>query len=247
LAVEEQFYLVWPVTLVALRLWERRGLAIGLLLVPIVLGPLCRTGLIQNYWPNPLVARALNAYSTALYADSLAVGCLGAFAFWAFRDPMKRASSGWLLGASLAPFVIAAVAAGHAGAAEPVLPLLQAVAILCAIWITIDRRTGIVYRALNAAPVVWLGALSYSLYVWQELFVSWAAGPRLSAFFVYGWRVWWLPAVGCACASYYLVERPILRVRDRLRAAAESSSGVDASRNTSYGLWRRETKEVRRS
>src|SRR5947207_1759718 len=33
LAVEEQFYLVWPITLVALRLWERPRTAIGLLMI----------------------------------------------------------------------------------------------------------------------------------------------------------------------------------------------------------------------
>ena len=229
LAVEEQFYLVWPVTLVALRLWERRRLAIGLLLAPVVLGPFCRTGVIQRYWPNPLVARALNAYSTFLYVDSLAIGCLGAFVFWALRDRLKPAASGWLLTTSLAGFCMTAAATDHAGVAEPLLPLLQAIAILCAIWITIERRTGFVYGVLNAGPVVWLGVLSYSLYVWQALFISWAAGPKLSAFFVYDWRVWWLPAIGCACTSYYLVERRILRIKDRRSARGESLFGGGAT------------------
>jgi peptidoglycan/LPS O-acetylase OafA/YrhL len=215
LAVEEQFYLVWPVMVVVLRLWERRGLAIGLLLVPIVLSPVCRTGVLQTYWSNALLDRALNAYSTAFYADSLAVGCLGAFAFFAFRESLKRAASGWLLGVALAAFGLAAVATGRAGAVEPLVPLIEAAAILCAIVVTIDRRSGVIYRLLNTGPMVWLGVLSYSVYVWQELFVSWAAGPKLSAFAVYDWRVWWMPAIACACASYYLVERPILRIRDR--------------------------------
>ena len=73
---------------------------------------------------------------------------------------------------------------------------------------------------MNRRAVVWLGVLSYSLYVWQELFVSWSAGPKLSALPVYDWRIWWMPAVACACASYYFVERPILRIRDRYRRVA---------------------------
>jgi peptidoglycan/LPS O-acetylase OafA/YrhL len=88
---------------------------------------------------------------------------------------------------------------------------------VCAIWVTIDRRTGALYRLLNAKPVVWLGVLSYSLYVWQTLFVSYAAGPVLSSWPVYDWRVWWAAAVACACVSHYVVERPILRIRDRVR------------------------------
>src|SRR5204863_8650275 len=96
LAIEEQFYLLWPTMLVALRLWERRRLAIGLLSVPIVLCPFCRSDMIRTWWQSPLASRALNAYSTFLYSDSLAVGCLGAFAFWAYRDQLRRASSGRL-------------------------------------------------------------------------------------------------------------------------------------------------------
>lgn len=69
------------------------------------------------------------------------------------------------------------------------------------------------YRLLNLRPVVWLGKISYSLYLWQQLF---AYGPHA--------RFWYDPlfAVGLACVSYYLVERPMLRLRDR-RAQEQSS------------------------
>jgi peptidoglycan/LPS O-acetylase OafA/YrhL len=122
-----------------------------------------------------------------------------------------------MLTVGLAIFVAAAAVTGQAGSAEPVLPLIQAVAILFVMWVTIDRPSGVVYRTLNTPLVVELGVLSYSLYVWQELFLSWSAGPQLSALPLYDWRVWWLPALACACASYYLVERPILRIRDRYK------------------------------
>jgi len=218
LSVEEQFYVAWPVTLVALRLWDRPRLAVGLLLVPVVLCPIFRSGVIQAHTTNALIARALNLYSTAIYADSLAIGCLGAFACWKYRDRLHGLASRASLGAALAIFVSAAAATGRVGPAEAVLPLIEAAAILWAILATIDRRSGVLYRLLNAPLVVRLGVLSYSLYVWQELFISWAAGPKLSALPVYDWRVWWLAALATACLSYYVVERPILRVRDRLRA-----------------------------
>ncbi len=221
LSVEEQFYLIWPVTLVALKLWRRPRLAAGILLIPVVFCPILRTGIVQAHWPNQWVARALNVFSTAIYADSLAVGCLGAFAYRACRGRLKTAASGPALGVALAVFVLAAAIDGRSGVSGTgaILPLISAIALLCAILVTVERPAGRIYWLLNARPVVWLGVLSYSLYVWQELFVSYSAGPKLSVSPVYDWRVWWMPAIACACASYYAVERPILRLKDRLRAS----------------------------
>ncbi len=56
--------------------------------------------------------------------------------------------------------------------------------------------------------MVWLGKISYSLYLWQELFCS---NAKLSYGFVLV-----VPAIACACLSYYLVEQPMLKLRDRL-------------------------------
>jgi peptidoglycan/LPS O-acetylase OafA/YrhL len=64
------------------------------------------------------------------------------------------------------------------------------------------------YAALNWGPVAWLGKISYSLYLWQELFCSNSNLP-------YGY-VLAIPAIACACLSYYLVEQPMLRLRERL-------------------------------
>jgi peptidoglycan/LPS O-acetylase OafA/YrhL len=227
LSVEEQFYLAWPMMLVALRLWRRPRLAIGLLLVPIVVSPIFRTGIVQTLWPNPWVARALNIFSIAVYADSLAIGCVGAIVFWHFRDRLRPVASGSLLAGALTVFVAASAFDGRLGMANALIPLVQSVAIVCAIWVTIDHRSGAIYWVLNTRPVVWLGVLSYSLYVWQALFISYAAGPKLSALPIYDWRVWWLAALACACVSYYAVERPILRIRDRVRDRSQQpSSGV---------------------
>jgi peptidoglycan/LPS O-acetylase OafA/YrhL len=53
---------------------------------------------------------------------------------------------------------------------------------------------------------VWLGKISYSLYLWQQLFVFGTHGrPWYFVFF----------AVGLAGVSYYLVEQPVLRMREK--------------------------------
>ncbi len=62
------------------------------------------------------------------------------------------------------------------------------------------------YWILNWKPVVWLGKISYSLYLWQQLFVFGTHGrPWYFVFF----------AMGLASVSYYLVEQPVLRVREK--------------------------------
>jgi peptidoglycan/LPS O-acetylase OafA/YrhL len=62
------------------------------------------------------------------------------------------------------------------------------------------------YRVLNWGPVVWLGKISYSLYLWQQPF---CADPAL--------RSWSLVSLALvfACLSYYLVEVPVLRLREK--------------------------------
>jgi peptidoglycan/LPS O-acetylase OafA/YrhL len=62
------------------------------------------------------------------------------------------------------------------------------------------------YWILNIRPVVWLGKISYSLYLWQQLF---AYGPQHRAWY------WLLVPVGLASLSYYLVEQPMLWLREK--------------------------------
>jgi peptidoglycan/LPS O-acetylase OafA/YrhL len=232
LAVEEQFYLVWPVTLVTLALWRRPKLATGLLLVPVVLAPICRSGVIQPYADSGLINRLLGGFSAALYADSLAVGCLGAFLYKRQRHRFSAVAAQPFLAEALsaALFVFAWVAWPYAYGAWALVPSVQAVLIMAAIWATIERRTGVGYRLLNAAPVVWLGTLSYSLYVWQQLFLGHFAGPKLAGLAIYDRHVWWLSALAVAIVSYYAVERPILALRSRFRPSPDATSGQTTGR-----------------
>jgi peptidoglycan/LPS O-acetylase OafA/YrhL len=86
-----------------------------------------------------------------------------------------------------------------------VVPCLIALIIAAAI-----ERKGAV---LNSAPVVWVGLLSYSLYLWQQPFLVFD-GP-LNNFFV---RL--LLTFVMAYVSYRLVEQPMLRLRSRKPGAS---------------------------
>jgi peptidoglycan/LPS O-acetylase OafA/YrhL len=70
---------------------------------------------------------------------------------------------------------------------------------------------------LDCAPLRWVGRLSYSLYLWQQLWVylhtlrPWALGT---------WPLCLVPMAACGILSYYAVERPMLRLRDARRVLA---------------------------
>jgi peptidoglycan/LPS O-acetylase OafA/YrhL len=87
--------------------------------------------------------------------------------------------------------------------------LLVAAVLLRSLLVTGDA----VGRMLNSRALVTLGTLSYSLYIWQQLFLV--------------EHVWWhglvFPldigvALGAATLSYVCIERPFLRLKDRFAA-----------------------------
>ena len=73
-----------------------------------------------------------------------------------------------------------------------------------------------VSRLLASAPLGWVGRISYSLYIWQQLFLVPGVEHPSSFFTLLPWNLAIILAV--ACASYYLVEQPLLRVGGRLAA-----------------------------
>jgi peptidoglycan/LPS O-acetylase OafA/YrhL len=68
-------------------------------------------------------------------------------------------------------------------------------------------------KLLNWKPIAFIGVLSYSLYLWQQLFLNadssaWACSFPQNLVF----------AIAAALASYFLLEKPLLTLRRRLRA-----------------------------
>jgi peptidoglycan/LPS O-acetylase OafA/YrhL len=190
LSIEEQFYLLWPF---ALRRWYRHRMAI--VLCAFLITPVFQTGLYALRIHNGLAA------SLPVFSSQLAVGCL--LAILAARIPKIPR---WLAAAMLAAFLLIPwFPAINPGRTLFMLFVLGPIVHVCAAGLVL-HVIQTPYRALNWLPIVWLGRISYSLYLWQELFCSNAA--------LHGGYILAVPAIACACLSYYLVEQPMLRLRD---------------------------------
>jgi peptidoglycan/LPS O-acetylase OafA/YrhL len=205
LSLEEQFYLLWPAAL--LLLGTRKGIKLATWL--ILLSPLSR--LVTYYLATH--HRALVGAMLHSGLDSIMFGCLLALLwhnprFNEFVQPLIRGRVAALSG--LFVFVLSPILQAHfRGSYTLVIGLtLNAICMSQILLYVVRVPDSALGWVLNTRVLRHLGVISYSLYLWQEMF----AGANTVRFFP-----WSLPAIlACAELSYWLVERPALRLRERL-------------------------------
>jgi peptidoglycan/LPS O-acetylase OafA/YrhL len=220
LSIEEQFYLLWPALLLMFHPRRAAPMAIAM----IALAPLCRIA--AWLWAPYRDDVIMEAYPCVM--DSIAAGCLLVAARpWLDRQSWytKFLGSPWFW---LVPLAVLAAELPSSVQTEYVtdITVMNLGLALC-----VDRFVRFPDtwsgRLLNWRPLVWIGTLSYSLYLWQEPFLD-RRDPS-------DWTVWPLNlglALCFAVASFYLVEKPFLALRDR-RARARRARVAAATSATS--------------
>ncbi len=209
LAVEEQFYLIWPLLMCALGV--RRALVCAA--SAVLLTPVCRGVMWYQLGASPT---AMTRQFQAV-ADALAIGCLlaGGYNYLGTkRRYTALLASRWFV---LVPGAILAFGLGTAAHSRGLFYTAGQSLCNLAIVLCVDRFVRFPKtlggRLLNTRVLVYVGVLSYSLYLWQQLFLnemdevsSYTAFPQNVAF-----------AVLAALASYYLIERPFLKLKRETR------------------------------
>jgi peptidoglycan/LPS O-acetylase OafA/YrhL len=209
LSAEEQFYLVWPLVLLGL-FRGRVGVAAWACATGIVLLQLRAFDLLASGASTVRVEFGVDTRSV-----SILVGCLLALVFVG-RATVPRIPQRLAL---VAPVLFVALVVIDWKRSVFAGPLL--ITALCSAVLVVQSldRTSPVTQVLSISPMVFLGRISYGLYLWHL--------PILAAFGVMGagLTLMAIPAVAvailAATASYYLVERPFLRRRSRPTAEAE--------------------------
>jgi peptidoglycan/LPS O-acetylase OafA/YrhL len=214
LAVEEQFYLLWPLAL----LFVPRARIPWVIALTVAIGPATRAVLTAgtDMWRPGIVIITPSAL------DSLG---LGAALAWAWRTPVGPARFvRWAVGAAGALFVVDRVLALFVDGSDTATSVtrlwipLMFVGVVHAVSSGVAGRIG---RTLQWAPVAYIGLVSYGIYLLHPFteHVLHSAADRFSLPIPgHGLMLFALVSVvsiGVATLSWNLVEAPINRRKDR--------------------------------
>ncbi len=198
LSVEEHFYLLWPGLLLLFGVRRGRILAPSLSLAIAAWRAFdTHFAWIASFAPALKDSPARTDYRL----DGLLWGCALAFFWNAKRAPRWLDTKLLVCVAASAVFLAWAKPVGYATGLAVLFPL--------AIGCTVAQPHAAFSRFLEARPVVWIGRLSYSLYLWQQLFLPTRGVPQsFGVLQTFPLNIGF--AVAAAAASYYAIERPFI-------------------------------------
>jgi peptidoglycan/LPS O-acetylase OafA/YrhL len=207
LAIEEHFYLIWPMLLIAVK--PKRAGKVAFLLAMAVFA---WRGLQSHFqWFATILLPANLLARTDTRADALLWGCLAAIYFPTIVRYSQRIhfSQLWL---PILAILIVIEKLHPAG-----LIILRAILMPALVLSTVIQPASWLGSVLDWQPLHWLGSISYSLYLWQELFLPEVASENAHGAFHYLQQPPWnlLAILICACLSRYLLELPMTRLGHR--------------------------------
>ena len=244
LAVEEQFYILWPpIFLVLMRVLPRRGAA-----VTIAIAAVSSTLLMAILYRTGSDTSRLY-YGTDTRAGGLLAGAALAFVWAPWKSGVfdGRKSAPWIEAAGFAGLVGLALLFMKLNEASPLLYqggfALVGMATLAVITATVHPRARLLPKLLGTPVLKWMGLRSYGIYVWHyPIFMLTRPGLDIPIDGPLALVLRIAGTLAVAEISYRCIERPVrngaldpvfrtlLRPRSvtqwRLRAASAAGSGA---------------------
>jgi peptidoglycan/LPS O-acetylase OafA/YrhL len=214
LAVEEQFYLLWPLCFIALlRLFGLSGRTAAIAFAAAAGFAAWRIWLTAT---GTDIGYLYNAFD--MRADALLIGCGIAIAL-ACVDLADYPRLSTLLANSLAPLTAVMLAVGFLVDGDMrwyyyVSPLFGALPAIIFIGAIVAHKRTAMHAFYEHPFPVFCGRICYGLYVWHFMIFMWVTdwAPtqyRYITIFLVGWPLTFAAAI----ASYYLLERHFMRTR----------------------------------
>ena len=204
LAVEEHFYLFVPWIVSRLKWGAAMTAALMIAAASITVRALEDHGAAA---PGTMPMH----FRTESRLDALMYGAV--LALLLSRAPIREWFARYLsLGAVICLAIVTAVAV-YLFTSQPIRRSVIAFVLPLFIAYTVLHPASPAGRFLELGWLRWLGRLSYSLYIWQELFLV-HVGQPLGFLQQYPWNL--VASILCAIASYYLIEKPMIRAGHRI-------------------------------
>jgi len=208
LAVEEKFYLIFPVILVLIGLAHYKRFLILILIVT----PVFRILTQYSTADDKLLSIAWNFHTNM---DVLATGCLLALcrAELHQKDYYLKILKSYFTPVILILIIIflGVISETHFDAFYLFgITIINLSIVLCIDWLIVNRQSP-AGRLLNLSPLKFIGVLSYSIYLWQELFTFYSESMPWTYF---PYNIILLSVF--SLFSYYFVEKRFLNLRQEL-------------------------------
>jgi peptidoglycan/LPS O-acetylase OafA/YrhL len=200
LSVEEHFYLLLPGFLVLCR----RG-RLGLLTALWVFLEVWRVVVFHH--ASMQGHAMLLDLRTDMAIDGIVLGSVAALALQ--REQVMAAAKQYLVPwlALLYGAVVFVLEEAHQSQANHALLVTVYPLLLIATMLHPQTLTS---RVLEWAPLRFVGRISFSIYLWQQMFMNPFVPPEKGSFQAHT-LLCWLATFACATASYYLIEKPLVR------------------------------------
>lgn len=236
LTIEEQFYLLWPPLLVLLLTLRVRR---PVILAVVAIGILVPTWLRFEMWHGLSSVKRLY-YGLDTRFDALLIGCLVALvASWDLIPRSRRVLNTIRAAATVSAVVLAVCVATMVEESRLTyqgLGSLALVACACLVLHVVYCPTRLSRLLLENRPLVWVGRISYGLYLWHFPIFNGMLNPtRMAKVGITGptlLTVRFAVAFLIAALSFALIERPFLRLKRRFerRRAPVEAAGAGAGR-----------------